>query len=165
MSGFTENRASGASEQSGQPDRFLTWHASRAMLPLVSRIAQDIARCQNELTALRQERTQLDNLRRSLDWPRRHRRYQLDDEVAGREGVLRCLVGELEALGVALLDGDAGLVGFPTRVNDRAAYFSWQPGEEGLEYWNYADGYDRRPVPADWMEQPMPRSRARRSKK
>jgi hypothetical protein len=165
MSGFTENRASGASERSGQPERILTWHASRAMLPLVSRIAQDIARRQEELARLRQELAQLEKNRLSLDWPRRHRRYQLEDEITARDVELRGLMGELELLGVALLDGNCGLVGFPTRVNDRPAYFSWQPGEELLGYWNYADSYDRRPVPEDWRELPMPRVRPRKSKK
>ena len=45
MSGFIENQAAGASEVPGSSERALTWHASRAMLPLVSLIAQAAGRC------------------------------------------------------------------------------------------------------------------------
>src|SRR5262245_35890795 len=60
MSGFTENRASDASERSGLPERMLTWHASRAMLPLVSRIAQDLADRHERLRLLRVEYAHLE---------------------------------------------------------------------------------------------------------
>jgi hypothetical protein len=143
----------------------MTWHASRAMLPLVGRIAQDIAAHHERLGRLRPELSHLDRERRTLDWPRRRRRYQLEDEIAAMEAVLRSVVGELEALGVAVLDAGRGLVGFPTRVNDRPAYFTWQPGEDSLGTWNYAGDPVRRPVPEEWMQQPRPRSRSRSSKK
>ena len=165
MSGFIENRASGASEQSGSPERVLTWQASKAMLPLVSRIAHDLAASNERLEALYAELAFLEKNRRALDWPRRRRRYQLDDDVAAAEAEARSLGAELEALGVALLDGSCGLVGFPTRVNDRAAFFSWMPGEGELSWWNYAGDRNRRRVPDDWTRPPAPRPRARKSKK
>lgn len=143
----------------------LTWHASRAMLPLVSRIAQDLADRHEHLRQLHLEFAHLERERRILDWPRRRRRYQLEQEIVAQEGELRQLSGELDALGVALLDGSIGLVGFPTRVNERPAYFSWQVGEEGLHFWNYANDFKRRPVPDDWMELTAPRGRSRKSKK
>lgn len=164
MSWSTENRAPGSSEQSGKPDRILTWHASRAMLTLVSRIAADLAGCHQRLGDRYAELAHLEKNRRTLDWPQRHRRYQLDDEVGVAEAEVRTLVAELEALGVVLLDGSCGLVGFPTRVNDRPAYFSWQPGEPELSFWNYAGDRHRRPVPDDWT-QPAPRPRSRKSKR
>jgi hypothetical protein len=165
MSGFTENRAPDASERSGPPERVLTWHASRAMLPLVGRIAQDIAAHHGRLSQLRPEFAQLERNRRTLDWPQRSRRYQLEEEIKAVEAALRGVVGELEALGVALLEPAHGLVGFPTRVNDRPAYFSWRPGEETLETWNYAGDRVRRPVPEEWTQPPRPRSRTRPRKK
>ena len=165
MSEFTEKQTSGASERSGLTDRILTWQVSRAMLVLVSRVAQDLAGHHKRLAGLYSELAQLEKNRRTLDWPQRHRRYQLEDEVAAAEGEVRGLVGELEALGVALLDGSQGLVGFPTRVNDRPAYFSWMPGEDGLGYWNYAGDHVRRPVLHEWTQPPAPRPRSRKSKK
>ena len=44
MSGFTEKRASDASEQPGGEPVVLTWGAAGAMLPLVERIAADVVR-------------------------------------------------------------------------------------------------------------------------
>lgn len=165
MSGFIENRASGASEQSGSPDRILTWQACKAMLPLVSRVAHDLAASNDRLRGLYAELAHLEKHRRTLDWPQRHRRYQLEDEIAAAESEARVLGGELETLGVALLDGSCGLVGFPTRVNDRPAFFSWMPGEGELNYWNYAGDHLRRPVPDDWTQPPAPRQRSRKSRK
>jgi hypothetical protein len=49
-------------------------------------------------------------------------------------------------------------------VNDRRAYFSWQPGEEGLLFWNYADDFTRRPVPESWTEAPRERPARKQSR-
>lgn len=163
MSGFTENRASGASEQSGAPATILTWHACRAMLPLVSQIARDIGGLHQRLLRLRPELAHLERNRRALTWPQRSRRYQLEEEIAATEAELRSTVAELDALGVALLDAATGLVGFPTLVNERRAYFSWKPGEDAIACWNYADDRVRRPVPEEWTVLPRD-ARVRRSR-
>src|SRR5262245_38965820 len=166
MSGFTENRASGASEQSGAPGTILTWHASRAMLPLVGRIAVDVQRHHRRLLQLRPELASLERNRKALTWPERSRRYHLEDEVARVEADLRAATAELDALGVALLDAGPGMVGFPTLVNERRSYFSWQPGEETIAWWNYASDRQRRPVPEEWTVLPREsRSRRTRSRK
>lgn len=163
MSGFTENRESEASEQLGIPARMMTWHGSRAMLPLVSRIAEDVTKEHGRLIELRAELSRLEQHRRELPWSLRARRYQLEDEIAATEKNYRAVVAELELLGVALLEAETGLVGFPTLVNQRRAYFSWRPGEETLLFWNYASDRIRRPVPQDWTE--LPREvRSKRSK-
>jgi hypothetical protein len=163
MNGFTEPRASGASERPGTHERVLTWEDGTAMLPLVGRIAADVRRQVERLARLGPERDRLESRRRTLAWPERARRYQLQEELTEAEKELADARAELEVLGVALLDAAAGLVGFPTVVNDRAAYFSWQPGEEGLGYWNFAGDTHRRPVPADWTR--PPRERERRGKR
>src|SRR5262245_46478950 len=128
MSGFTERGVPGASELSGGHGAVLTWGAGQAMLPLVGRIAADVAEQAGRLARLRPEKARLDARRRTLDWPGRSRRYELEREIAQVEAELSRFRGELDGLGVALLDAATGLVGFPTIVNDRPAYFSWQPG-------------------------------------
>jgi hypothetical protein len=163
MNGFTERRAPGT-ERPGQNDRVLTWGASHAMLPLVGRIAADVVRHQQRLARLQPERARLDRQRQTLDWPGRARRYQLQEEIAAAEADLRQTQAELEGLGVALLHAPSGLVGFPTVVNDRRAYFSWKPGEEVLAFWNYAGDTVRNPVPEAWTKPPKARSRRGRSK-
>jgi hypothetical protein len=141
----------------------LTWHASRAMLPLVGRIASDVVRHQERLGRLRPEMAALEEKRLALAWPQRARRYQLEEEIAAAEAESRAAAAELDALGVALLDPAAGLVGFPTLVNQRRAYFTWRPGEETLAWWSYAGDRQRRPVPEDWTEEPR-EQRPRRSR-
>jgi hypothetical protein len=153
MNGFTERRTSGASESS-DGERVLTWNAAAAMLPLVRRIAADVVRLNERLSRLHPELNLLERRRRDLAWPERSRRYQLQDEAAAAEKDLQTASTELDALGLALLRPSDGLVGFPTMVNDRAAYFSWRPDEESLKFWNFADDLNRRPVPVDWTDPP-----------
>jgi hypothetical protein len=164
MSGFTENRASGASERSGGDAVVLTWGAAGAMLPLVGRIAADAVRLHDRLAQLRPEKDRLDRMRRTLAWPDRARRYQLQEETDAILKELQNATAELDVLGVALLHGATGLVGFPTMVNDRPAYFSWRPGEEKLAFWNYADDLVRRPVPPSWTRPVKERERRNRGK-
>jgi hypothetical protein len=157
MNGYTEHRAPGASEPPDPFERVLTWEASTAMLPLVARIAADVRQHHQHLARLGPERDRLEYRRRTLAWPERARRYQLTEEMAEVEKDLADARAELEVLGLALLDAGAGLVGFPTVVNDRPAFFSWQPGEDAIGYWNFAGDGTRRPVPADWTKPPKER--------
>jgi hypothetical protein len=168
MSGFTEKRSHGASERPGQEERILTWGASAAMLPLVGRISSDLIRLHQQLSQLIPEEARLERLRRTLAWPERARRYALHEEIKVVHADLRGAYGELEGLGVTVLDEATGLVGFPTMVNDRKAFFSWQPGEDVLAYWNYATDSIRRPVPEAWTQpirEKAPRPRSRKGKK
>jgi hypothetical protein len=154
MSGFTENRTPGASEFAGAPARLLTWQAAKAMLPLVGRIADDLMTVTKRLDARRIERACLDDTRRGLTWPQRRRRYLLDEEIDKALSELRQIYQELEGLGVEVLLPESGLVGFPTLVNQRRAYFSWKPGETDLTFWQYAGDLNRREIPADWIANP-----------
>src|ERR1700733_10892220 len=98
MSGFTENRASGASERSGGDAVVLTWGAAGAMLPLVGRIAADAVRLHDRLAGLRPEKDRLDRMRRTLAWPDRARRYQLQEETDAVLKELQNATAELDAL-------------------------------------------------------------------
>ena len=111
MSGFTENRTPGASERSEPHERVMTWHASRAMLPLVGRIARDITALHERLAVLRPEFAHLEENRRRLDWPGRRRRYQLEEEIAGLEAARRLLEDRLNTAtrrAYELVDGANG---------------------------------------------------------
>ena len=151
MNGFTEH-VSGADERRGPVERLLTWGESRAMIPLVGRVARDVMQHRKHLTELRPERDRLERKRHNLDWPQRQRRYRIQEEITLAEKELNAVEGELDALGVALLEPETGLVGFPTMVNNRSAFFSWRPEEEGLTYWNFADDTVRRPIPEEWTK-------------
>jgi hypothetical protein len=153
MNGFTEH-LSGASERRGTVERLLTWGESRAMLPLVGRVARDVIRHRERLAQLFPERDRLERNRHTLDWPQRQRRYQIQEEIITAEKELCAVEAELDLLGVIVLEASTGLVGFPTMVNNRPAFFSWMPEEETLTYWNFADDTARRPIPEDWTKTP-----------
>jgi hypothetical protein len=152
MNGFTEYQASGASEASGHHGMVLTWASAHRMLPLIRQIVADVVQQTGLLTELRVEKDRLDRTRLSLAWPQRARRYQLIDEIGKAEARLQEARTELDTLGLALIDGEFGAVGFPTIVNNRRAYFSWRPGDNGIDFWHYAETVHRRPVPASWKE-------------
>jgi hypothetical protein len=125
---------------------------ARRMLPLVQRIVHDILNDQQTLERLQPEQERLDRQRRELRWPERQRRYQLREEIGGVERRLQEALLELQGLAVALLDPQAGRIGFPTIVNDRRAYFSWRPGEESIRSWHFAEETACRPIPPSWLK-------------
>ena len=152
MSGSTENRTSGAPEKSGKRDVVLSWSTARRMLPLVRHIVEEVRGLRQRVRDMEREKDVLDRRRRLLGWEDRSRRYRLGEEIAAGERSLADCLAELANLGVEMLHADAGLVGFPTRVNDRPALFSWLPGEETVQFWHFPEETVRRPVPASWTQ-------------
>jgi hypothetical protein len=134
-----------------------TWGTARAMLPLAERIVADLVRLHARLEELRPETELLERRRLTLAWPERARRYQLLEEQAAVEKERQAVRGELSGLGVKVLHEASGLIGFATIVNEREAFFSWRPGEEGLEFWNFVGDPVRRPVPEAWTKAPPKR--------
>jgi hypothetical protein len=153
MSRYKGNTASNASDKPGKSDAFLTLSTSRQMLPLVRRILQDILDSRQRLSQIEPELATLERQRRHLAWPDRCRRYQLHEEVNSQEQHLQEAFKELKTLGVTLLDTDQGVVGFPTVVNGRRAFFSWHLGEEGLDFWQFAGESIRRTIPKSWLQE------------
>jgi hypothetical protein len=163
MGGSTENRASGGLAGEQAFSGAFTWNRAESMLPYVRQIVADILGCEQRLARMYAEKESLDRKRRSLAWPERARRYQLQEEIESAEQDLRVALTELEALGVVLIESEFGQVGFPTLVDDQPAYFSWRPGEDGLLFWHYADSGTRQAVPPAWTRPPEPRRRGSRS--
>lgn len=152
MSGSRENTAPSASEQPERREVVLNLATAGRMITLVRQIVVEVQEQQRGLNPLRRELEFLDQSRRSLDWPQRQRRYQIRDEVIAGEKRLQEAMTELDSLGVALIDADSGQIGFPTLVNDRPAFFSWKPGEDGLNFWHFAGEEIRRPIPSSWVK-------------
>jgi len=162
MNGPMGDTTSGAFEKSGRREVLLTLGTSRGMVVLVRPIVNDILQAGRRLAQLRPELDRLDRQRHTLGWPERARRYQVREEVASLEKCLHEATAELNALGVALLDPEQGRVGFPTIVNDRRAFFSWKPSEEGISHWHYAGDHTLRSIPSSWSE---PKARKVRGKR
>jgi hypothetical protein len=127
------------------------------MLPLVRQIVSDMLDAEQQLGGLLWEQDGLDRNRRELTWPERKRRYFLLDEVSRLQQRRKDTVSELKDLGVQVLDATIGRLGFPTIVNTRPAFFSWQPDEAEVGFWHFAGSDDRRrPIPVSWTkEAPM----------
>jgi hypothetical protein len=160
MSGSTERQTSGAFEKAGGPNVLFTWPVAQRMLPLVGQIIRQVRDERHRLDRMQAEKEKLDRMRRTLAWPLRSRRYQLQEEIAAAEQDLQNALGELEGLGVTLVDVQSGQVGFPTTVNNRPAFFSWRCDEEALHYWYFAEETsERRPIPVSWMKAPEGRRR------
>jgi hypothetical protein len=152
MNGSMGYRASDA----GETDRgevVLSLKTVQKMLPLVGRIVEDFLCHQQALSRLQPEEALLDRKKRTLDWPARQRRYSLKDELNGAENGMLDAREELNLLGVVLLDADVGRVGFPTMVNNRKAYFSWQAGETNLSSWHFVGESQCRPIPPAWLKE------------
>jgi hypothetical protein len=153
-----------ASNPAGKPPRkkdvTLDLTTARQMLPLVKGIVTDIVDAHKLLARLAPEREMLEDVRRALDWAGRQRRYSIGDEIARAEKNMTAAVSELTALGLKLLDPDAGAVDFPTRINNRAAAFTWKPGDDSVAYWHYSGEEHRRPIPTDWQSGAAVRYRA-----
>jgi len=152
MNGSTGNTASNAPERPERRDTVMSLVTARRMLPLVERVVRDILDQQIILDRLNPEQDRLDRHRRDLVWLERQRRYQIREEVAVAEKHMRGALDELQGLGLALLDADTGRIGFPTIVNDRRAFFSWQPGEENIRSWHFVEEGTCRPIPASWLK-------------
>ena len=149
----TPNRAgnpAGKPRRSKEAETSLDLPTARQMLPLVRSIVTDIVTSRTALTQLVPEQERLERHRRDLVWQERQRRYQVSEEIRSAESTVTNASAELTALGVGLVDADAGEVDFPTRINGRPAAYNWKHGEDGIAHWHYTGEEQRRPVPADW---------------
>lgn len=153
MNGSKGYRAPDASEKPVDSLPILSLTTVQKMLPLVRQILGDFLNSQHSFARLEPEEARLDRQKRSLAWPERQRRYEIQEQLAQAERGMHAAVEELDSLGVVLLDADLGRVGFPTMVNNRRAYFSWRHGEDGLHAWHFAEEEVFRPIPAAWLKE------------
>jgi hypothetical protein len=152
MNGSAENKAHGASEKPSRREKTLDLETARKMLTLVQRIVEDIVTQHQEIERLIPEQDRLDRHKKDLSWPERQRRYRVQEQILASEQLLEEARAELVALSVLLLDAPSGLVGFPTLVNNRRAFFSWKRGEDGVQFWHYPGEDERRRIPASWAK-------------
>jgi hypothetical protein len=146
----TPNRASNPAGRPRRKEITLDLSTARQMLPLVKSIVSEIVNWRLTLNQLGPEQERLERHRRDLVWQERQRRYQLGEDIKSAEHRLSTAVGELNALGLSLVDDEAGEVDFPTKINGRSAAFNWRLGEDRLGHWHYNEEDQRRPIPADW---------------
>ncbi len=114
--------------------KLFTVEQANRMLPLVSRIVQDIVtqygRWQDRV---REFELVTANVR--LDRPN-PRAEVLQAEVQEIAREIQGYVDELTELGVELKGFDLGLVDFPGEMGGREVYLCWRLGEPAVEYWH-----------------------------
>lgn len=130
----------------------MTWELANSMLPLVSRIVEDLMVSDRQLLLTEEKRDLLYSKRSQLDWKGRSDLYHAQDEIKRLSAHLRGLLVELEQVGLTLLDAERGMIGFPTLVNNRRAFFTWRLGEQEIQWWSYSCEPDRRQVPNSWKK-------------
>jgi len=151
MGGPNRRQASSPQEVLIQED-VMTWELANSMLPLVARIVEDLMASDRQLLLTEEKRNLLYSKKAQLDWKGRSNLYHSQDEIKRLSAHLRFLLVELEQVGLTLLDAERGLIGFPTLVNNRRAFFTWKPGETEIHWWSYSCESDRRQVPASWKK-------------
>ncbi len=152
-------RAFGSTDKARRKQVNLSLTTARKMLPLVRGIVRDILETKQQLNQMHPERDRLDRHRHDLVWQERERRYHLKDDILTAEKRLTAAMGELKSLGLSLADDQEGRVEFPTRIHGRPAAFCWKPDEDELGFWHYVGEEVRRPIPADWEDEPPLRVR------
>lgn len=118
--------------------RIYTVARANKALPLVSRIAEDIA-------AKCAEHDRLDGARKKA----RHEELEtIERRLFDLQGELERHVNELEQLGVELKDPRRGLLDFVGKRGAQAIYLCWMRGEASVAWWHPLEtGFPgRRPV-------------------
>src|SRR6266568_3172480 len=149
MSGMNQT---GSGEKSRKKKHPVDLNTARRMLPLIQRIVTDIVHDAEELDRYAFEQEGLDRNKIDLSWPERQRRYAVQSEVTRLQTRLDEGRRELDSLGAILVSRSKGYVGFPTMVNGRPAYFSWQLGEDGVNFWQFDGESTRRPIPPNGFD-------------
>lgn len=152
MSEFKGDTAESAPERPEKKEITLTLATARNMVPLVRRIIDDILQAEQSLALLQPEEDRLYQVRKDLTWPERCRRYEIKEELVVEERKLKTALAEIDGLGLTITDPEAGRVGFPTIVNGRRAYFSWQPDEQTIRHWQFVGETLLRTIPGIWEE-------------
>jgi len=145
-----------ASGSTGKPRRkegTMNLPTARRMFPLVRRIAEELRDATRLAATLNQRNEHLERFRRELVWQERQMWYRIREQLSQNEQVLAETRRELNDLGVTILDAYEGRVGFPTLVSGERAYFTWQPDEDDIRYWQYPGDSERRPIPKEWDQE------------
>ncbi len=108
-----------------------------------------------ELTALRRRSNEVsEEIRETMIKAKGNGGFK-EEEVNATEKMLSDLMGaikkrlaEITDKGIVVRDADAGLVDFPSLLNNEKVHLCWKMGEENIGYWHEIDkGYsNRRPL-------------------
>lgn len=133
-----------------------------AMVPLVWRVLRDLVAANARLAHQERRLDLLEDCRHSTNYAVREQYYQSLRERNLANKDREDLIGELEGLGVTILDQRRGMVGFPfrwsrnVRSRTRRAHFLlklWDDPEKGIQHWRFDGEEIERRVPSHWHGQ------------
>ena len=136
--------------------KIFTPEEANRMLPLVSRIADDIVatylKVHSVLREFEAEKAQLaatDPTFEISSLTPNSRLGRLDADVARLLDRFQTLIEEIEALGGTVKDYERGCIDFYGEVDGRIVYLCWQRGEACIDHWHaLEEGYANcQPIP------------------
>ena len=120
-----------------RPITSFTASSATAMLPLVSRIVDDLLRLDRAIKAQREQLKGVDQLAKTSEHPDyQDELFDIRGSLEEDQRLFQSCMSELTALGINPHVPFDGTVDFPTDLNRRAVRLCWQPGEERVEYWH-----------------------------
>ena len=119
--------------------KFFTPAQANAMLPLVRRIAADIAGLVGELKERQALLLRLRRRSRGEDAAHREELLQAEADFERGGQQMRDYLAELRQLGVELKDPVTGLLDFPWWRDGREVYLCWRLGETEVGHWHEVD--------------------------
>ena len=128
--------------------KIFTPDEANRMLPLVSRIADDIVDTYAEVNRTLQAFEAAKALAES-DPTRETELRRRDEDVARVLDRFQALIEEVEALGATVKDYENGGIDFYGEVDGEIVYLCWRRGEDEIRYWHrLEEGFSkRRPIP------------------
>jgi hypothetical protein len=129
--------------------KIFTPDEANRMLPLVSRIADDIVAIYADVNqALRAFETE--KARTEEDPTREPCLRERDADVATALDGFQSLIEEIEALGGTVKDYERGMIDFYGEVDGEIVYLCWERGEDRIRHWHrLEEGFSkRRAIPA-----------------
>lgn len=132
--------------------KLFTVEQANATLPLVGAIVDDLVNLSQQVV---DRRLRIDNLTGGRDMasgdPYDDELAQIEQELEKDSQKLKEYLEELRDLGVVPTTGPGGfgIVDFPTLIDGRLAFLSWQYGEDEVCHWREidADFSHRQPLP------------------
>lgn len=120
-------------EKTTRPVKLFTLAQANATLPLVRRIAQDLAEAFRRIAGLETQ---------ARSTPAGPNREALRAEYHRCVDQLRELSEEISDIGCELKDPRIGLIDFPSMHDSRVVYLCWKLGEDRVSHWHEtSEGY------------------------
>jgi hypothetical protein len=129
--------------------KIFTPDEANRMLPLVSRIADDIVSTYEEVNAAIQA-FEAERPKAEADERRLPELRARDQEVTAALDRLQSLIYEIEALGGTVKDHQNGKIDFYGEIDGEIVYLCWQRGEEQIAFYHGLEESSgkRHPLPA-----------------